>query len=200
MQGTDPANPISLILASSSPHRRTSLQRLGLTFQWQAPDIDESPRRGETPQALVSRLAREKADAIATQAGRAVVIGSDQVATRGDTILGKPGDRETARRQLLECADQEVCFYTAAVVIDSYRAASEEHVDETRVAFRSLQPEEIDRYLDIDQPYDCAGAFKAEQLGISLFWRIRTEDPTALTGLPLIWLAAALRRCGLQIP
>ena len=200
MQDTEPANPICLILASSSPYRRALLQRLGVSFRWRSPDIDESPRPGETPRALVSRLARDKADAIGAHAGRAVVIGSDQVAMRGDTVLGKPGDRETARLQLLECAGQEVCFYTAAVVTDLYRSASEEHIDETRVAFRSLQPEEIDRYLDAEQPYDCAGGFKAEQLGISLFWRIKTEDPTALTGLPLIWLGAALRRCGLQIP
>ena len=200
MQDTEPANPNSLILASSSPYRRALLQRLGVSFRWQAPAIDESPRRGETPRALVSRLAREKAAAIGTGAGPAIVIGSDQVAMRGDTLLGKPGDRDTARRQLLECADQEVCFYTGAVVVDHYRSTSEEHIDETRVAFRSLQPEEIDRYLDADQPYDCAGGFKAERLGVSLFWRINTDDPTALTGLPLIWLAAALRRCGLQVP
>lgn len=200
MHDADPANPISLILASSSPYRRALLQRLGVSFRWQAPEIDESPRSGETPRALVSRLARAKADAIGASAGQAIVIGSDQVAMRGDTVLGKPGDRATARRQLLECADQEVCFYTAAVVTDPHRSTSEEHIDETCVAFRSLQPEEIDRYLDADQPYDCAGGFKAEQLGVSLFWRIKTEDPTALTGLPLIWLAAALRRCGFQIP
>lgn len=194
------ADPISVVLASSSPYRRSLLQRLAVDFRWQAPAIDESPRRGEAPRALVSRLARSKAGTIAAADPGSVIIGSDQLATRGDSILGKPGDRETARKQLLESADQEVCFYTAAVVIDPRRDAHEEHIDETRVAFRSLQPEEIDRYLDAERPYDCAGGFKAEGLGISLFWRITSEDPTALTGLPLIWVAAALRRCGLQVP
>ncbi len=200
MQEPAPVKPICVILASSSPYRRALLRRLGVDFRWQAPAIDETPRPDESPRALVSRLAHDKAGAILAETGEAVVIGSDQVAARGDSILGKPGDRDTAKRQLLESAGQEVCFYTSAVVIDSRRAAHEEHIDETRVAFRSLHPDEIDRYLDAEQPYDCAGGFKAEQLGISLFWRVTTEDPTALTGLPLIWVAGALRRCGLHIP
>lgn len=194
-----PARP-RLVLASSSPYRRELLQRLTLEFRWQAPHIDETSRPHESVRSLVARLARSKANAITRDQPDAVVVGSDQVAVRGNTILGKPGNRELAQQQLLLCSDQEVTFYTAAVVIDGQRQSSEEHIDETRVAFRTLQPDEIDRYLDSEEPYDCAGAFKVEGLGISLFWRVTSDDPTALTGLPLIWVAGALRRCGFRLP
>lgn len=196
----DDSGPPPLLLASTSPYRRQLLGRLGIPFETEAPGVEESPRAHEQVRSMVSRLAHEKARAVAGRYPRAVVIGSDQVAVRGTTVLGKPGDTETARHQLLLCSDQEVRFLTAAVVIDGSRNAIEEHLDETRVAFRTLQPQEIDRYVDVEQPLDCAGGFKAEGLGISLFWRISSDDPTALTGLPLIWLAGALRRCGYAIP
>ncbi|MBT8144255.1 MAG: septum formation protein Maf [Gammaproteobacteria bacterium] len=189
-----------LVLASSSPYRRQLLQRLQTPFVHAAPNIDESPRTGETVRALVSRLAHAKARAIAKDHPNAVIIGSDQVATRGDTVLGKPGSAAGAREQLLACSDQEVSFLTSAVVIDPARASVEEHLDETRVSFRTLQPDEIDRYIAREKPYDCAGGFKVEKLGITLFWRVRSDDPTALTGLPLIWVASALRRCGFDLP
>lgn len=189
-----------LTLASSSPYRRALLERLGLPFQTHSPVIDEVPRRGEDAPTLALRLAYEKAAVIARQNPHAVVIGSDQVAARGNTLLGKPGNADAARRQLLESSGQEVSFHTAVVVLDGARRSVEREIDETRVAFRTLTPAEIDRYVEAERPFDCAGGFKAECLGISLFWRIQTEDPTALTGLPLIWLAGALRRCGFAIP
>ncbi|MBT8136651.1 MAG: septum formation protein Maf [Gammaproteobacteria bacterium] len=190
----------ALVLASASKYRRMLLNRLALRFDSIAPNIDESRHGGETPEHLATRLAREKARAVAAAHTGTVVIGSDQVATRGDNILGKPGDFETARTQLLESSDQEVTFYTAVSVMDTGRGINEHHTDCTRVDFRSLNAEEIQRYLEAERPFDCAGAFKAEGLGISLFWRIQTVDPTAIMGLPLIWLASALRRAGYQVP
>lgn len=196
----DARQPVELVLASSSAYRRTLLARLGVRFAAMAPAIDETPGEAEKAEALASRLAYDKAAAVAALHPDAVVIGSDQVAARGTTLLGKPGDAGRARRQLLESSGQELTFYTAVAVLDGRRRAVERHMDETRVAFRTLAPDEIARYVAAERPLDCAGAFKAEGLGISLFWRIVTEDPTALTGLPLIWLAGALRRCGFAIP
>lgn len=189
-----------LILASSSPYRRALLERLGIPFRALSPAVDETRRRGEDAPTLALRLAHAKAAALATQFPQAVVIGSDQVAARGDTLLGKPGDAARARQQLLESSGQEVSFHTAVVVLDGQRRSVEREIDETRVAFRTLSPAEIERYVEAERPVDCAGGFKAEGLGISLFWRIECEDPTALTGLPLIWVAGALRRCGFAIP
>ena len=197
MSGAD--NP-PLVLASTSAYRQELLRRLGLDFSCVPPQTDETPRAGETPEHLATRLALEKARVVAAAAPGAVVIGADQVATRGDNILGKPGHYDAAYQQLLESSDQEVSFYTAACVLDTRRGINEHHTDCTRVDFRSLQTDEIKRYLDAEQPFDCAGAFKAEGLGISLFWRIDSSDPTALQGLPLIWLAATLRRAGYRIP
>lgn len=196
---TRPAAP-PLILGSQSRYRRALLERLTNDFSCVSPATDEAQLEGETPDHLAIRLARGKAQDVAAMHPGAVIIGADQVATRGESVLGKPGDHATAHRQLLESSDQGVSFYTAVCVIDSVRGVSERHLDHTRVCFRSLQTEEIERYLSVEKPYDCAGAFKAEGLGISLFWRIKSEDPTALQGLPLIWLSSVLRRCGYLIP
>ncbi|MDH3645405.1 MAG: Maf family nucleotide pyrophosphatase [Gammaproteobacteria bacterium] len=193
-------NQAPLILASASKYRRELLARLSVDFSSVAPGTIETRQAGEAPDHLAMRLAREKAQTIAAQHSKSVVIGADQVATRGDTVLGKPGDHEAAHRQLLESSDQGVSFYTAVYLLDPLRGSSEHHLDHTRVHFRSLRDDEIQRYLELEKPYDCAGAFKAEGLGISLFWRINTDDPTALQGLPLIWLASALRRAGFVIP
>lgn len=191
-----PASRPELVLASGSPYRRALLERLGLPFRHVAPHIDEGIAAGEAPADAVRRLARAKAEAIRALEPGAVVIGSDQVALRGDEILGKPGNEAAAVRQLTLSAGREVEFLTAVCLLVP-DADPEEHIDITRVVFRPMDPEEISRYVALDQPLDCAGSFRAEGLGIALFERIDSQDPTGLVGLPLIWLAQALRRAGL---
>ena len=192
--------PKGLILASTSRYRRALLERLGLPFACVAPQVDESRHAGESPLALASRLAREKAQTVARAHPQATVIGSDQVAARDEELLGKPGTVAACRDQLRRSSGRSVLFLTAVHVIDGATGSSESHVDETRVQFRELADDEIDRYIERDQPLDCAGGFKAESLGIALFERIDSADPTALTGLPLAWLCQALRRAGWQVP
>jgi septum formation protein len=191
----------SLVLASASPYRRALLERLGLAFRQLPADVDESRRPGESPAELVRRLARAKADAVARREPGSIVIGSDQVAVRGEEILGKPGDAEHAVDQLTRSAGRHVEFLTAVCVLGgAHPDEPEEHIDITRVTFRPLPPEEIRRYVERERPFDCAGSFRAEGLGIVLFERIDSQDPTGLIGLPLIWLAGALRRLGLPAP
>jgi septum formation protein len=149
---------------------------------------------------MAVRLARLKAEAVAARFPTAIVIGSDQVALRGTDILGKPGSVERCREQLRASSGREVVFLTAVHVIDCATGAAEAHVDRTVVQFRDLTDAEIVRYIERDNPLDCAGGFKAEALGIALFDRIESQDPTGLTGLPLSWLCGALRRAQVQIP
>lgn len=189
-----------LVLASTSPYRRQLLERLRVPFLVHAPDIDETPRTNEDAISLVHRLAQAKATAAAERYPDCVVVGSDQAAVRGATILGKPGTVEAATAQLRDASGSQVLFHTGVHVIDPARSQHEAHVDITVVRFRHLSSEEIARYIAAEMPLDCAGAFKAESFGISLFERIDSQDPTALTGLPLIWLAGALRRAGFQAP
>jgi septum formation protein len=189
-----------LILASTSRYRRDLLQRLGVPFDCIAPEADEARLPDEPAAAMASRLARLKAEAVAARHPRALVIGSDQVALRGQDILGKPGTVERCREQLRSSSGKEVVFLTAVHVIDGMAGRSESHVDRTVVKFRELSDAEIDRYIERDQPLDCAGGFKAEALGIALFDRIESVDPTGLTGLPLSWLCGALRRARVPIP
>ncbi|HET6655425.1 MAG TPA: Maf family nucleotide pyrophosphatase [Gammaproteobacteria bacterium] len=192
---------LPIILASSSPYRRELLGRLGLAFDCRSPDIDETPRPDESPRALAERLARSKAVAVAAGLSTAsLVIGSDQVASIEGTPLGKPGGRERALAQLQQASGRVVEFYTAVTVLDSASGEQQQALDLTRVQFRALTDREIERYLDREQPYDCAGSFKAEALGITLFDSITSRDPTALIGLPLIDLARLLRESGLQLP
>ena len=176
------------------------LQRLCKNFQCHAPDIDESARPKEPPADLVKRLARQKAAAIAAQHPGAIVIGSDQVAVFGNQVVGKPGGHVAAVAQLRQFSGQVVEFLTAVSVRCQHNGFSEQHLDVTRVFFRSLCSDEIERYLQQEKPYDCAGAFKAESLGIVLFDKIVSDDPTGLIGLPLITTSAMLRRAGLQLP
>ena len=192
----------ALILASSSAYRRELLQRLGLPFETMAPDIDETPLEGETPQATALRLARAKAQAVARLRPGALVIGSDQVATLDGLQIGKPGDHARALAQLQLMRGREVVFHTALClwdgrVADPSLAAQVDNV-QVRVAFRDLPDHELDAYLRIEQPYDCAGSAKNEGLGIALLERIQSNDPTALTGLPLIALSGMLRRAGVR--
>ena len=189
-----------LILASTSRYRRELLQRLGLPFDCIAPEADETRLPGEPADEMAARLARLKAEAVAARHPRALVIGSDQVALRGQDILGKPGTVERCREQLRASSGQEVVFLTAVHVIDGMTGRTESHVDRTVVKFRQLSDAEIDRYIERDQPLDCAGGFKAEALGIALFDRIESVDPTGLTGLPLSWLCGALRRARVPVP
>lgn len=165
-----------------------------------APDVDETPLPGETAIDLVNRLARAKADVIATRHPQSIVIGSDQVALLGREILGKPGNPERCVEQLRACSGQRVTFSTAVNVIRSDSGTNESHLDTTTVYFRHLSDGEIRRYVDREKPTQCAGGFKVEGLGITLFERIESNDPTALIGLPLIWVAGALRRMGLPVP
>lgn len=190
----------ALVLASSSVHRRQLLERLGLPFECAPPGVDEAPLAGESPTALATRLARAKALAVARERNDAIVIGSDQVALRGEQVLGKPGDAERCRAQLAASSGCELTFLTAVCVVAAGGAQTFEHIDRTIVQMRVLDHAEIARYVAQDRPWDCAGGFKAESLGVALVSRIETVDPTALTGLPLIWLAGVLRDCGLSVP
>ena len=189
-----------LILASTSPYRRALLGRLGLPFECVAPGADEARLPGETAKLMATRLARLKAEAVAARHPGAVVIGSDQVALRGEDVLGKPGTVDRCREQLQASSGREVVFLTAVHLIDGTAGRTESHVDRTVVQFRELTDAEIERYIALDNPLDCAGGFKAEALGIALFEHIVADDPTGLTGLPLAWVAGALRRAGFAVP
>lgn len=189
-----------LILASVSPYRRELLERLGLPFETAASDVDETPRAGEDPEHLVHRLARAKADAVARRHASAVVIGSDQVAVCGREIVGKPGEPERARDQLRLFSGRSVHFLTAFAVLQRPGDRLIEGRVDTECVFRTLSDAEIDRYLELDRPYDCAGSFKSERAGLALLDRMSSDDPTALIGLPLIALSAALRLLGYATP
>ena len=186
-----------LLLASTSPHRRALLVRLGLAFECHAPGIDEDELPGEAPPARAARLALAKARAVAAAFPRAIVIGSDQVASLDASLLHKPGDRETCRRQLMAMAGQTVRFDTALAVVQDDLVL--EHLDLTLVQFRQLDPAAIESYMDREPSFDCAGGFKCEGLGVTLFESIESRDPTALVGLPLIAVCAALRRLGVVV-
>lgn len=192
--------PEKLILASSSKYRKLLLQRYGIPFECRSPEIDESPLPGESPVELVARLATQKAETVSRENPQAIVIGSDQMAVFNGQIVGKPGSYEAALEQLSGFSGQPVEFLTAVTVQSHHNHFREQCTDSTRVLFRELKREEIERYLLKEKPFDCAGAFKAESLGIVLFESINSEDPTALVGLPLIRTAAMLRRAGVKLP
>lgn len=202
MNSPRPAPPVvaRLVLASTSIYRRQLLERLRIPFTVHSPGVDEAALPGEDAISLVHRLAKLKAEAVAVRYPDSVVIGSDQVAVRGATILGKPGSSEAAIAQLRAASGSQIVFQTAVHVLMPQQQRHEAHVDATLVKFRPLSDDEIVRYVAAEQPLDCAGAFKAEALGITLFERIDSQDPTALTGLPLIWLSGALRRAGFPLP
>lgn len=189
-----------LILGSSSKYRQELLSRLRLPFDVMVPDIDETARLGETPEATALRLARDKAAAVAALAPGALVIGSDQVATLDSRQIGKPGSHENALEQLRQMRGRRVVFHTALCLWDGRTEKSAPRVQienvQTFVTFRDLPDDELDAYLRIEQPYDCAGSAKNEGLGIAILEKIESPDPTALTGLPLIALTGMLRRAG----
>lgn len=194
-----PASPARLVLASTSSYRRELLARLGLPFDVTRPEVDETPVGDEHPAALASRLAAAKATAVATLAADAWVIGSDQVADLNGRALGKAGGREAAIAQLQAMSGREVAFHTAVCLARAGHPALAS-TDRTTVRFRALSDGEIARYVDAEQPWDCAGSFKCEGLGIALFDAIETSDPSALIGLPLIATAGLLRRAGFAVP
>ncbi|MBC3862216.1 septum formation protein Maf [Undibacterium jejuense] len=197
------SNP-SLILASSSAYRRELLSRLQLPFASMSPGIDETPLAAETPPATALRLARQKAEAIATQLNQhepTLIIGSDQVATLDDLQIGKPGNHDNALKQLQLMRGREVVFHTALCLLDTRTNATNPlqiRDIETVVRFRDLSDAELDAYLRIEQPYDCAGSAKNEALGITILSSIKSDDPSALTGLPLIALTDMLRNAGVS--
>ncbi|MEZ5462158.1 nucleoside triphosphate pyrophosphatase [Dokdonella sp.] len=192
----------SVVLASGSRYRAELLRRLLDGFTCLATDVDESPVAGERPCDTAVRLARLKACSAAEHHSDSLVIGSDQVAELDGQALGKPGSIERAQAQLRQCAGKTVLFHTAVCVADnrSGTIALHEGLDITRVAFRPLDDAEISRYVSRDMPLDCAGSFKMERLGVSLFDRVECADPAAIVGLPLVILCRLLRQCGLQIP
>lgn len=188
----------AVILASTSPYRRALLARLLPEFSCRSPATDETPLPGEAPGALALRLARLKAQSAA--GGPEIVIGSDQVPALGDQVLSKPGAMQPAIAQLEACSGRRVVFHTGVCVIGPGGAPEHVHVDETVVHFRKLRSAEIRRYLEREEPFDCAGSFKAEGLGVVLMEQIASADPTGIQGLPLIWLAECLRSMGLALP
>ncbi|NHZ38095.1 Maf family nucleotide pyrophosphatase [Massilia rubra] len=185
-----------LILASGSAYRRELLERLRLPFDVLAPDIDETQLGGELPEATALRLARAKAEAVAARAPGSVVIGSDQVATLDGAQIGKPGNHANALLQLQTMRGRRVVFHTALCLWDGRTGTAQVENVQTFVTVRDLPDAELDAYLRIEQPYDCAGSAKNEALGIAILERIDSTDPTALTGLPLIALTGMLRRAG----
>ena len=191
---------MDIILASTSRYRQKLLERLGISFRCAAPDVDESALPGEAPDALAARLSLAKARSVATQFAGAIVIGSDQVAALGEAQLCKPGSAEAARAQLSRCAGRWVNFSTGLAVLGPATTDEQVHLEPFSVRFRALGAAEIARYVAVEQPLDCAGSFKVEGLGISLFAELRGRDPTSLEGLPLIALSSLLRSLGINIP
>ncbi len=189
-----------LVLASTSPYRRELLARLKVEFEVVPPGVDEGHRPGESAADRALRLATAKALAVSERHPRALVIGSDQVAACGGEALDKPGDAARCRAQLTRLSGHSAEFYTACVLLGTHPPAHLAHVDTTTVVFRKLAADEIGRYVERERPFDCAGGFKAEGSGIALFECIESHDPTALIGLPLIWLAGALRAAGYALP
>ncbi|MEC5211731.1 septum formation protein [Polaromonas sp. CG_9.5] len=188
-----------LILGSTSRYRRELLQRLHIAFDVVAPDVDETPLPGETPRRLAERLALAKAHAVARLHPHAVVIGSDQVADLNGVPLGKPGSHERAVIQLRQMRGQTVIFQTAVSVVCSESGFAQSSLAAVRVKFRDLSDHEIENYLRIEQPYDCAGSAKSEGLGIALLESIDSDDPTALVGLPLIRTCKMIQAAGVVL-
>lgn len=191
----NPSAP-TIFLASSSPYRRGLLDRFLDHYETVSPDVDESNSEGLAPSVLATSLARKKAEAIAINARQALVIGADQLAVLDDQVLGKPGDHQKAVEQLLAASGKAVTFLTAVCILDPIGRTRYEHTDITTVRFRQFDRRLAEAYLRHDEPYDCAGSFKLEGAGFVLFEAVDTDDPTALIGLPMIWLADRLLQLG----
>lgn len=191
---------VALVLASTSPYRRQLLERLGVPFTCVAPGVDEAAAAsGETsPIAIARSLAAKKAAAVAKDHGKDVVIGADQVVALGDRVLGKPGSAAKCKEQLQALQGQEHMLITAVAVQKGKDV--HEFVEVTTLRMRALTSKEIDRYVERDQPLDCAGSYKFERAGVALFDRVQGEDHTAILGLPMVKLCAVLRECGIDLP
>ena len=189
----------NLVLGSTSPFRKSILEKLNIPFQCAKPDIDETPQINESSVALVERLAIEKAKAVARQHPDALIIGSDQVALCDDEILGKPHNFENGVIQLKKFSGKTVMFYTGLCVYDSKTKKTLSIVEPFNVHFNVLSQQDIENYLHAEQPYNCAGSFKSEGLGICLFKKLEGNDPNTLIGLPLIRLVALLKEHGLDV-
>ncbi len=190
---------MQLILASTSPFRKSVLEKLGLSFDCHAPEVDETPQAGETPAQLVERLSIAKAQAVAAHYQQGLIIGSDQVAVIDNEILGKPGNHENAVTQLERASGKTVTFLTGLALVNAKSGSIQAEVVPFKVVFRQLTPSQIVNYLHAEQPYHCAGSFKSEGLGIALFERLEGDDPNTLIGLPLIRLIRMLEKEGLTI-
>ena len=191
----NPSSP-SIVLASASPYRRDLLDRFLDEFETVSPDIDESNDEGLSPKKLARRLARTKAETVAMQARNSLIIGADQLAVLDGHTLGKPGTHQKAVEQLLAAAGKTVTFRTAVCILDPVGRTRYEHVDKTTVRFRQFDRRLAESYLRHDEPYDCAGSFKIEGAGFVLFESVSTDDPTALVGLPMIWVSDVLLELG----
>lgn len=190
---------MQLILASTSPFRKSVLEKLGLPFDCHAPEVDEAPQPHETPAQLVERLSIAKAQAVAAHLQQGLVIGSDQVAVIDDEIIGKPGNHENAVAQLARASGKTVTFLTGLALVNAESGAIQAEVVPFKVVFRQLTQPQIANYLNAEQPYNCAGSFKSEGLGIALFDRLEGDDPNTLIGLPLIRLIRMLEKEGMTV-
>ncbi|MEM7431774.1 MAG: nucleoside triphosphate pyrophosphatase [Pseudomonadota bacterium] len=195
----NPSAP-TIFLASSSEYRRGLLDRFLDDYEAVSPNVDETNHDNLEPEALAADLARKKAEKVSVNARDALIIGSDQLAVLDDQVLGKPGDHARAVEQLLAASGKAVTFMTAVCILDPVGRTRHEHVDHTTVRFRDFDRRLAEVYLRHDEPYDCAGSFKLEGSGFVLFESVQTEDPTALIGLPMIWLADRLRELGYLLP
>lgn len=195
----NPSAP-EVILASSSSYRRGLLDGFLDNYEAITPDIDESNDQGLEPAELATYLARKKAETIAVNARQALIIGADQLAIRDDQVLGKPGDHQKAVEQLLAASGKAVTFLTAVCILDPVSRTRYEHTDVTTVRFRQFDLRLVEAYLRHDEPYDCAGSFKLEGAGFVLFESVQTDDPTALIGLPMIWVADRLLQLDYLLP
>jgi len=198
-----PQPPISIVLASGSPYRRALMERILPDFDCLATGADESPLPEEGCRELASRLAKAKARSAAANRPDAIIIGSDQVADLDGIALGKPGNHDRAVQQLMACSGKQLTFHTAVCVICPAETPAEpsciSYVDQTIVRFKQLNHELVERYLRLDEPYDCAGSFKAELRGLVLMESIESKDPTAIQGLPMIWLSECLINLGVPV-
>lgn len=195
----NPSAP-GIVLASSSAYRRGLLDRFLSEYETVSPDVDESNQDGLEPDALAQYLARKKAEAGSAAARDSLIVGADQLAVLDGQVLGKPGGHQKAVEQLLAASGKTVLFLTAVCVLDPVSRKRYEHVDHTTVRFREFDRRLAEAYLRLDEPYDCAGSFKLEGAGFLLFESVRTDDPTALIGLPMIWVADRLLALGYLLP
>ena len=190
----------TIVLASASQYRRGLLDRFLDSYESVSPDIDESNELNLDPEELAQHLARKKAETVSMNARNSLIIGADQLAVLGDQVLGKPGNHQKAVEQLLAAAGQPVTFLTAVCILDPVSRSRYEHIDKTTVRFRQFDRRLAESYLRHDQPYDCAGSFKIEGAGFVLFESVKTDDPTALIGLPMIWVSDVLLELGYLLP